>query len=142
MNFDDGLTNLVLDDNTYTNKTWAEVSGISVGEIHVMEVEFLSNMRYSLLATREEWEAWQKQLGKFVEYIQLAAKAPLAPLVSIPVSPGPNSFGGGGYLPSPTATTLSTYHSSSGNNDQQYFGMRGSNLQAPPHLTGDRKSVV
>lgn len=31
---------LVLDDNTYTNKTWAEVSGISVQEIHIMEVEF------------------------------------------------------------------------------------------------------
>ena len=41
----------VLDDNTYTNKTWAEVSGITVKEIHVMEVEFLSNMRYSLLVS-------------------------------------------------------------------------------------------
>ena len=131
---DDMLINLVLDDNTYTNKTWAEVSGISVGEIHVMEVEFLSNMRYSLLATRKEWDAWQKQLGKFVEYIQFAAKAPLAPLVSIPVSPGPNSFGGG-YLPSPTATAVSTYQSSSGSSDQQYH--RGGNLQPPPHRTGD-----
>lgn len=102
-----------------------------------MEVEFLSNMRYSLLATREEWDAWQKQLGKFVEYIQLAAKAPLAPLVSIPVSPAPNSLGDGGYLPSPTATNLSNYHSSSGSNDQQYYGMRGSNLQAPSHRAGD-----
>jgi len=39
------LGNKFLDDNTYTNKTWAEVSGIIVGEIHIMEVEFLSNMK-------------------------------------------------------------------------------------------------
>ncbi len=58
----------VLDDNTYTNKTWAEVSGISVTEIHVMEVEFLSNMRYSLLASAEQWEDWQIKLRKYYSY--------------------------------------------------------------------------
>ncbi|KPI38593.1 uncharacterized protein AB675_4264 [Cyphellophora attinorum] len=49
------LGNKFLDDNTYTNKTWAEVSGITVGEIHIMEVEFLSNMRYDLYVSAEEW---------------------------------------------------------------------------------------
>ncbi len=72
------LTNLVLDDNTYTNKTWAEVSGISVTEIHVMEVEFLSNMRYSLLASKEQWQEWQEKLGKFWVYCDAASKAPLS----------------------------------------------------------------
>ena len=59
------LGNKFLDDNTYTNKTWAEVSGISVSEIHVMEVEFLSNMRYNLYVSSEEWEDWMVKLGKF-----------------------------------------------------------------------------
>ncbi len=67
----------VLDDNTYTNKTWAEVSGISVTEIHVMEVEFLSNMRYTLLASREQWAEWQEKLGRFWTYCDRATKAPL-----------------------------------------------------------------
>lgn len=71
------LGNKFLDDNTYTNKTWAEVSGISVTEIHVMEVEFLSNMRYSLLASMEQWKEWQEKLGKFWDYCDAAAKAPL-----------------------------------------------------------------
>ncbi|KAF3093897.1 hypothetical protein TWF102_007721 [Orbilia oligospora] len=62
------LGNKFLDDNTYTNKTWAEVSGITVGEIHVMEVEFLSNMRYSLFTSAEEWQDWHVKLGKFGEY--------------------------------------------------------------------------
>lgn len=84
---------LVLDDNTYTNKTWAEVSGISVGEIHVMEVEFLSNMRYSLLASKEQWREWQTKLGKFATYCEQASNMP-APLPSPKVTSQP-------VLPSP-----------------------------------------
>ena len=57
------LGNKFLDDNTYTNKTWAEVSGISVTEIHVMEVEFLSHMKYNLYTSKEEWIDWHKQLS-------------------------------------------------------------------------------
>lgn len=95
------LGNKFLDDNTYTNKTWAEVSGISVGEIHVMEVEFLSNMRYSLLVSRDQWEDWLVKLAKFWDYCDRAQRPPDSPLAihspahrSDFVSP----------LPSPTAT--------------------------------------
>lgn len=63
---------VVLDDNTYTNKTWAEVSGIAVKEIHVMEVEFLSNMRYGLLVSKEQWDEWLKKLACFHEYCEKA----------------------------------------------------------------------
>jgi hypothetical protein len=59
------LGNKFLDDNTYTNKTWAEVSGISVAEVHIMEVEFLSNMKYALFTSAEEWSQWQNRLGRF-----------------------------------------------------------------------------
>lgn len=71
------LGNKFLDDNTYTNKTWAEVSGISVTEIHVMEVEFLSNMRYSLLASKEQWADWHDSLSNIKRYLQEAARAPI-----------------------------------------------------------------
>ncbi|KAL0931480.1 cyclin-related 2 [Colletotrichum truncatum] len=81
------LGNKFLDDNTYTNKTWAEVSGISVQEIHVMEVEFLSNMRYSLLATKEEWEEWLVKLACFSEYYERAQKQPTSPLSKAFTSP-------------------------------------------------------
>ncbi|KAI1465101.1 uncharacterized protein F4812DRAFT_452520 [Daldinia caldariorum] len=66
------LGNKFLDDNTYTNHTWAEVSSISVKEIHVMEVEFLSNMRYGLLTSKEEWEEWLEKLACFHEYYERA----------------------------------------------------------------------
>ncbi|CAI6332242.1 unnamed protein product [Periconia digitata] len=68
------LGNKFLDDNTYTNKTWAEVSGISVQEVHIMEVEFLSNMRYSLFTSHKEWEDWHTTLGKFGTFFDRASK--------------------------------------------------------------------
>ena len=69
------LGNKFLDDNTYTNKTWGEVSGITVNEIHVMEVEFLSNMRYTLYASKGEWQSWLQKLRRFAEYFDTASRA-------------------------------------------------------------------
>ena len=68
------LGNKFLDDNTYTNKTWADVSGISVQEVHLMEVEFLSNMRYGLFASAAEWEEWHVKLTKFGNWIDQARR--------------------------------------------------------------------
>ncbi|KAF1345888.1 cyclin-domain-containing protein [Delphinella strobiligena] len=70
------LGNKFLDDNTYTNKTWAEVSGISVAEVHIMEVEFLSNMKYNLFVAAEEWDEWQTQLGRFASFFEQASRVP------------------------------------------------------------------
>ncbi|KAL8696845.1 MAG: hypothetical protein Q9201_007448, partial [Fulgogasparrea decipioides] len=98
------LGNKFLDDNTYTNKTWAEVSGISVQEIHIMEVEFLSNMRYTLYASENEWKAWHVKLGKFWKYFEAASKSPVeaAPKILNPPVPSPH---GPPNLPSPPAST-------------------------------------
>ncbi|POS84978.1 hypothetical protein EPUL_005604 [Erysiphe pulchra] len=82
------LGNKFLDDNTYTNNTWADVSGISVQEIHVMEVEFLSNMRYSLMASKEQWEEWHKKLGLFKTHYDAATRALVTPY-SLPPMPSP-----------------------------------------------------
>ncbi|KAM0322200.1 hypothetical protein ACHAQA_009690 [Verticillium albo-atrum] len=99
------LGNKFLDDNTYTNKTWAEVSGISVQEIHVMEVEFLSNMRYSLLTTKDEWEDWLSKLACFSEYYERALKQPTSPIaMSSPTAKTLFSS----PLPSPTRPTQLT----------------------------------
>ena len=98
------LGNKFLDDNTYTNKTWAEVSGISVQEIHIMEVEFLSNMRYTLYASESEWKAWHVKLGKFWSYFDRASRtAPEAALrlLGPPASTHINSPN----LPSPPSST-------------------------------------
>ncbi|KAH7380508.1 hypothetical protein DE146DRAFT_302271 [Phaeosphaeria sp. MPI-PUGE-AT-0046c] len=76
------LGNKFLDDNTYTNKTWAEVSGISVQEVHIMEVEFLSNMRYSLFTSKKKWEEWHAILGKFGTFFDRASRVPASGNIS------------------------------------------------------------
>ena len=61
--------NLVLDDNTYTNKTWADVTKIlHVQDIKIMEVEFLSQMRYNLFVSPEQWEDWKLTVSKMWTY--------------------------------------------------------------------------
>ncbi|KAJ8129252.1 hypothetical protein O1611_g4380 [Lasiodiplodia mahajangana] len=106
------LGNKFLDDNTYTNKTWAEVSGISVTEIHVMEVEFLSNMRYGLLTSREQWEEWLKKLACYHKYCERARAEEAARQVrSAAMHLSPNQARYSSPLPSPTAILPTSIHS-------------------------------
>ncbi|KAH7140822.1 hypothetical protein EDB81DRAFT_843866 [Dactylonectria macrodidyma] len=94
------LGNKFLDDNTYTNKTWAEVSCFAVQEIHVMEVEFLSNMRYNLVATKDQWEEWLDKLACFHEYYERALRLPASPIHV----PSPTNKAYHSPIPSPTGT--------------------------------------
>ncbi|OBT60012.1 hypothetical protein VE03_10298 [Pseudogymnoascus sp. 23342-1-I1] len=43
------LGNKFLDDSTYTSKVWAEVSGISLDDIRVMEIEFLGGVLVNMI---------------------------------------------------------------------------------------------
>lgn len=105
------LGNKFLDDNTYTNKTWAEVSGISVAEVHIMEVEFLSNMKYNLFTSAEEWDEWQSQLGRFASFFEQASRVPSSQ----------SSFGALGItLPSPPTSNHASPSYSGPQNLAQY----------------------
>ncbi|KAI1393161.1 uncharacterized protein F4822DRAFT_435569 [Hypoxylon trugodes] len=106
------LGNKFLDDNTYTNHTWAEVSSISVKEIHIMEVEFLSNMRYGLLTSKEEWEDWLNKLSCFHEYCERAVieerRRNAAPIMQMNVPSPTHHARYTSPLPSPTNILPST----------------------------------
>ncbi|CAG8149834.1 unnamed protein product [Penicillium olsonii] len=94
------LGNKFLDDNTYTNKTWAEVSGIAVHEIHIMEVEFLSNIRYDLFSSESEWKKWHDKLSLFADYFNRASMLP-AESATLQVSPPRLQSQSPSKLPSP-----------------------------------------
>lgn len=120
------LGNKFLDDNTYTNKTWAEVSGISVTEIHIMEVEFLSNMRYDLYVSAEEWKDWKAKLGRLGSFYEKASRfdsrstpAPVTP--TVPTVPH--------KLPSPPSTHSASSIFTNGNGS--YMGLPNPMLNAP-----------
>ncbi|KAF2670659.1 hypothetical protein BT63DRAFT_372460 [Microthyrium microscopicum] len=89
------LGNKFLDDNTYTNKTWAEVSGIPVNEVHTMEVEFLSNMKFSLFTSEGMWLEWHAKLGRFGTAINSFIKQQEAAIRLSYLAPGPSPVRGG-----------------------------------------------
>ncbi|KAH0838690.1 cyclin-domain-containing protein [Lanmaoa asiatica] len=60
------MANKFLDDNTYTNKTWSEVSGIDLSEINRMEREFLMGVDFSLYVSGKKYESWLNLLKGLV----------------------------------------------------------------------------
>ena len=63
-----------------------------------MEVEFLSNMRYTLFASEAEWKEWHVKLGKFSDYYDKASRTQLGfRNLSLPTP----SFNANPNLPSP-----------------------------------------
>ncbi|KAG1324174.1 hypothetical protein G6F62_009247 [Rhizopus arrhizus] len=53
------LANKFLDDNTYTNKTWSEVSGMKVHDLNVMEAEFLEAIDFNLYIRAQDFAVWK-----------------------------------------------------------------------------------
>ncbi|KAI1789165.1 cyclin-domain-containing protein [Ganoderma leucocontextum] len=60
------LANKFVDDNTYTNKTWSEVSGIELGQVNRMEREFLLGLDFDLYVNKSTYESWLKFLTGLV----------------------------------------------------------------------------
>ncbi|KAF9467009.1 cyclin-domain-containing protein [Collybia nuda] len=60
------MANKFLDDLTYTNKTWSEVSGIDLPEINRMEREFLMGVDFSLYVDKPTYESWLNLLKGLV----------------------------------------------------------------------------
>ncbi|CAG8437919.1 2492_t:CDS:1 [Dentiscutata heterogama] len=59
------LANKFLDDNTYTNKTWSEVTNIPVSEINTMEMEFLGSLNYQLYVSEKQYFDWVQNLSTY-----------------------------------------------------------------------------
>ncbi|KAF7317367.1 hypothetical protein HMN09_00473000 [Mycena chlorophos] len=60
------MANKFLDDNTYTNATWASVSSIPLAQINTMEREFLSGCNYALYVSAKVYEDWGRLLRGLV----------------------------------------------------------------------------
>lgn len=61
-----GLLNLTCCSNTYTNKTWSEVSGIDLVEINTMEKEFLLGIDFGLYVDEATYDSWLNLLKGLV----------------------------------------------------------------------------
>lgn len=69
-----------------------------------MEVEFLSNMRYTLYVSDTEWKSWHIKLGRFWSYFDKASKRPFEAMFRNR-KPLQSTFAMPPDLPSPPAST-------------------------------------
>ncbi|PWN27771.1 hypothetical protein BDZ90DRAFT_219850, partial [Jaminaea rosea] len=61
------LGNKFLDDHTYTNKTWSDISGIPLKDVTKMEIEFWLGLQMRIHVTKAEYEEWQQALEDLYE---------------------------------------------------------------------------
>ncbi len=78
-----------LDDNTFQNRSWSDVSGVPVSELNTLEHEWLDAMNYNLYVNLDEssdFKAWMKSWSDWREQKNRERKATLdrlAPLAPI-----------------------------------------------------------
>ncbi|KAH0548632.1 hypothetical protein GP486_007824 [Trichoglossum hirsutum] len=75
------LASKFLDDNTFQNRSWSEVSSISVAELNALEIEWLVAIKWKLMLGPDEqkgfavwqdhWDAWRNRAS--------SSKAPTVP---------------------------------------------------------------
>ncbi|KAI9251568.1 cyclin-domain-containing protein [Sporodiniella umbellata] len=63
------LANKYLEDSTFTNKTWSSVSGISVQELNIMEMEFLSELDFNLCISEKQFNKWVMQCQHLLVFV-------------------------------------------------------------------------
>ncbi|CAO1614500.1 unnamed protein product [Sympodiomycopsis kandeliae] len=56
------LGNKFLDDHTYTNKTWADISGIALKDVTKLEIEFWLGLQMRIHVGEEDYKSWLRSL--------------------------------------------------------------------------------
>ncbi|EST08377.1 Cyclin PHO80-like protein [Kalmanozyma brasiliensis GHG001] len=69
------LANKFLDDHTYTNKTWSELSGLKLKDVTKMEIEFWLGLSSNIHASDADFRSWIGTLEVLAERRQLALSA-------------------------------------------------------------------
>ncbi|KAI0719065.1 cyclin-domain-containing protein [Cerioporus squamosus] len=82
------LANKFVDDNTYTNKTWSEVSGIDLTEVNRMEREFLLGIDFDLYVDKNTYEGWVSLLKGLVSHKEQDSKMYKRSRCPVRVRPG------------------------------------------------------
>ncbi|CAO3634511.1 unnamed protein product [Mucor hiemalis] len=74
------LANKYLDDNTFTNKTWSEVSSIPINELNIMEMEFLSALNYSIYMPHTAFYTWKNDCQEWYRRLQMIPSPMIEPV--------------------------------------------------------------
>ncbi|GAA5817006.1 hypothetical protein MFLAVUS_010541 [Mucor flavus] len=76
------LANKFLDDNTFTNKTWSEVSSVPLHELNIMEMEFLSALQYRTCVHHIQFFSWSSQCQHWMSQL-MARPVLMTPIVRL-----------------------------------------------------------
>jgi hypothetical protein len=127
-----------LDDNTFQNRSWSEVSGIAVSELNTLEHEWLDAMGWSLYVNLDEsndFKAWMDSWKEWREAKNVQRKATLDRLA--PLAPIDTNV----QRPRPYSQTFSAYPKSASRECHQsgfhsaYDQNSWVNPYPTPHLT-------
>ncbi|KAH9964592.1 cyclin-domain-containing protein [Russula dissimulans] len=139
------MANKFVDDNTYTNKTWSEVSGIELMEINKMEREFLAGIDFNLYVDKETYVRWVGLLEGLVMAKERGSRqwrrsrqTPRAATVTRPVAP--LTVPSKGRTWSARARSSSPVHLSRSSGSPHY--LMNSNPQYSPEITIEVESPL
>ncbi|KAF9952627.1 hypothetical protein BGZ72_006054 [Mortierella alpina] len=59
------LANKFLDDNTFTNKTWADITGMKIKDVNHLEMQFLNGIDFRLFTSPAHYSEWLANLTQF-----------------------------------------------------------------------------
>lgn len=57
------LANKTLDDHSYKNSTFANVSSMTVAEVNAVEVALLKALKFNMVPTSEQWTRWLQEVA-------------------------------------------------------------------------------
>jgi Cyclin len=82
-----GLANKILDDNTYTARTWSDISGLPIDDINQTERHFLSALDFDLYVSEKAFSDWLSVLDGLRVRREEALAPPLPALQSFALTP-------------------------------------------------------
>lgn len=102
------LASKFLDDNTFQNKSWAEVSGIAVAELNLLEREWLQECTFNLFVNLDysrdytawikSWEEWSVLKDQALARATRGRQAPLVPAIDTDVARYGNRLSYGSWV--------------------------------------------
>lgn len=83
--------NKFLDDSRYSNRWWAKVAEMRLGQVNLIEMEFLNGISFDLYIQEKEYVDWVNAMQKLARWLEEQAVAPgnsvETPIVSTRPSP-------------------------------------------------------
>ncbi|KAI8806597.1 hypothetical protein BJ742DRAFT_758591, partial [Cladochytrium replicatum] len=76
------LANKVMDDHRFPNVCWADISGVSLRELNVMERELLQSLEYSLLVPAATYGACAEKFHRAIAAVSVPSRLPAPPAMA------------------------------------------------------------